>query len=62
MGKDKEIQLIDRASVCKLLNISNSTLWRLEKSKNFIPKVYLSSRRVAYERSAVKEWIESKTL
>ena len=57
----ENLQLIDRATVCQILRISNSTLWRLEKSRNFIRKIYLSPRRVAYSLKELMEWIERQS-
>lgn len=57
----EHVRLIDRATVCEILNISNSTLWRLEKSRNFIRKIYLSPRRVAYSLRELMDWIEGQS-
>ncbi|TRY33423.1 helix-turn-helix transcriptional regulator [Aliiglaciecola sp. M165] len=62
MKNYENLRLIDRATVCKILGISSTTLWRLERSNSFIPRIYLSLRRIAFSFNAVQQWIEQQTL
>lgn len=56
-----ELQLITQNELCKLLNISLSTLWRWEQQKyDFPKKVRLSRKGNRYLYKDVKSYIENK--
>ncbi|MET3793328.1 helix-turn-helix transcriptional regulator [Aquamicrobium terrae] len=50
--------LITRDQLCQLLNISDTTRQRLEKSDpTFPPKIHVSMRRVGYLRADAHAWL-----
>jgi len=51
---------LNRKDIKLLTNLGSTTLWRLEKEGRFPGKVQLSSGRVAWKRSDVMEWIETR--
>ncbi len=49
---------ITRDQLCALLNISDTTRQRLERSDpHFPPKIYVSMRRVGYLRADAYTWL-----
>ncbi|WP_168793655.1 helix-turn-helix transcriptional regulator [Paraburkholderia aromaticivorans] len=46
--------------VCQVLGIGRTTLHRLIEGGQFVPKVSLSARRVAFSVPAVQTWIETR--
>lgn len=58
---NNELQLITQNELCKLLNISLSTLWRWEQQKKgFLKKLRLSRKGNRYLYKDVKNYIENK--
>ncbi len=61
MSMNNELQLITQNELCKLLNISLSTLWRWEQQKKGFPKkLRLSRKGNRYLYKDVKSYIENK--
>jgi prophage regulatory protein len=55
------MKLLTQTSVCELLTISKTTLWRIEKQDTTFPqKVNLGGRRIAYKQHEIIEWIENR--
>lgn len=46
--------------VLKRLNISRSTVWRLESQGKFIPKVQISPRTVGYLEADLEEYLKRR--
>jgi len=52
--------LLKRAEVVKMVGLGYSTVWRLERGGKFPARKQLSVGRVAWLRSEVEQWIESR--
>ncbi|WP_085984720.1 AlpA family phage regulatory protein [Pseudomonas sp. GM21] len=52
--------MIRPKALATLLAISDVTLWRLSKRPDFPQKIQISPRTVAYRRSDVDAWLDSK--
>lgn len=55
-------QIIRLNDLLKKLGISRSTLWRLEKEGNFIPRVQISLRTVGYLESDIEGYLKRQTI
>ena len=55
-----ESVMLNRRDLLTLLGVGNTTLWRLRQSGDFPAEVKLSSGRIAWVRSEVMAWIESR--
>lgn len=56
-----QISIIRRKELLKILQISRTTLWRLEKNQSEFPtRIKLSERIIGYSRSEVMAWIASR--
>lgn len=51
------MKLLSRGDVLDRTSLSRATLFRMERAGNFPKAVQLSPNRVAYDCSAVDEWI-----
>jgi predicted DNA-binding transcriptional regulator AlpA len=51
-------EILKEVEVCNWLGISEPTLFRLRRLGTGPKFIRLSARRVAYRRSAVKEWLK----
>lgn len=54
------MKLIRPIQLAKLLGVSKSTLWRLEKSGELPKRVTISERIVGWKESDIEEWLESR--
>lgn len=55
-------QIIRLRGLLIKLGISRSTLWRLEKEGNFIPRVQISIRTVGYLEADVEDYLKRQTI
>ena len=46
----------------KLINLSRSTIWRMEKLGTFPHRIQLSSHSVGWRQSEIQSWIEQRKL
>ncbi len=51
------MQLLSREEVLKRTSLSRTTLFRLERAKNFPKAVRISANRVAYNEEDADSWI-----
>ena len=51
-------QLVNRVTVCKLMNCSPATLWRMQQEGRFPNPIRLSPRRSAWHLGKVREAIQ----
>ncbi|RWE37657.1 MAG: AlpA family phage regulatory protein [Mesorhizobium sp.] len=53
--------ILTRDQLCALLNISDTSRQRLEKTDpTFPPKLHVSARKVGYLRTDVIEWLQQR--
>jgi len=52
--------LLRRSEVVKIVGLGYTTIWRLEKVGSFPARKQLSVGRVAWLRSEVEQWIDSR--
>lgn len=52
--------LINRKTLLKMIPLSDSAIYNLEKRGEFPARIALTSRNVAWEMSAVQSWIQSR--
>jgi len=56
------MKLLNPATICKMLGISRTTLWRTAKNDPSFPKKrYISANRVGFVESEIHDWIEKAT-
>ncbi len=55
-----ENQIMRSHEVVKLVGVSRTTLWRMERDGTFPKRVQLSLRAVGWRRSAVVQWVQSR--
>ena len=53
-------RLINEKEVLALIDLSRSTLWRLERAGQFPSRLQVSTRAVRWNLAEVLEWIESR--
>ncbi|MEZ1435429.1 AlpA family phage regulatory protein [Pseudomonas shirazica] len=58
MGVDCDERLLKFESVCGMVGLSRTTLWRLEKVGAFPRRIKVTSRCVRWRHSEVKAWID----
>lgn len=57
-----KIQLISAKSACKILSISRSTFYRVQKQDATFPKpICVSQKRKAWRQNELEEWLDSKS-
>lgn len=44
----------------KIVGLSRTSIWRLERSKSFPAHLNLSSRAVAWNRCEVEQWLKAR--
>lgn len=49
--------LMTQIQVAKALSVSRTTLWKMRKEGRLPPQIQVSSRRVAFRRADVEDWI-----
>lgn len=59
--KNETTDYIRPKELAEMLCISDVTLWRLSKEAGFPQKHYISKRAVAYKKSEVESWVDSRT-
>jgi prophage regulatory protein len=53
--------LISRSERKRLVPISDSTIWRMERRGEFPRRIALSPHRVAWRRSEIESWLARRT-
>ena len=53
-------ELILRSDLKRLVPLSVTTIWRLERRGEFPRRISISTRRVAWRRSEVEAWLEQR--
>jgi len=53
--------LILRDELKKLVPLSVTTIWRLERAGQFPRRISISEKRVAWRRSEIEAWLEQRT-
>lgn len=51
--------LLDKKQLRKMLSISDSTIYRLEKLGRFPKRRYISAQRVGWIKAEIDAWVES---
>lgn len=46
--------------LAKILSVSEATIWRLQQTKYFPSKVYISKRAVGWFESDIEAWLEER--
>lgn len=59
-GGGERPALLQAKEVSKLVGLSKTMLWRLEKDGNFPQRVQLGEKRVAWPRAEVEAWIGAR--
>ena len=49
-----------KSEVAEILGISETTIWRMEKSGDFPRRRRISNNSVGYLRSEIQSWMESR--
>lgn len=52
--------LILRSEVRRLVPLSTTTIWRLERAGKFPRRIAISDKRVAWRRSEIEAWLEKR--
>ena len=55
-------QLLRIGAVREAVGLSRSQIFRLERNQNFPARVQLSANSVAWKRSEIEAWIESRVV
>ena len=55
----REVQFLRTSDVAKLLNVSYSTVWKMEKNNRMPPKIALTPTMYVWKARDIYEWIES---
>lgn len=56
----KTPMLINKKTLLEMIPLSDSAIYKLEKRGKFPARIALTSRKVAWEMSAVESWIQSR--
>lgn len=59
-GTAEALQLLRIEDVCRLLRISQPTLWRMRRARCFPEPTEVTGRIVAWSRAEVQEWIAGR--
>ena len=54
-------EIIRPRDLPQLTGLSRTTIWRLEKIGDFVPKIRLTQNSVGYRRADIERWIEERT-
>lgn len=54
-------EIIRPRELPQLTGLSRTTIWRLEKNGEFVPKIFLTSTSRGYRRADIERWIEERT-
>lgn len=57
---EKSTQIIRRNELAKQLQVSEVTIWRMEKRGDLPKRVNISERVVGWLKSDIEQWLESK--
>lgn len=53
-------RLIRKKELLEMTGLSQTTLWRWEKSGKFPARIRLSGKRVAWREDEIMDWIENR--
>lgn len=53
-------ELILRHDLKRLVPLSGTTIWRMERRGEFPRRIAISEKRVAWRRSEIEAWIEQR--
>jgi prophage regulatory protein len=53
-------ELILRADLKRLVPLSVTTIWRMERRGEFPRRISISEKRVAWRRSEIEAWLEKR--
>ena len=56
------LQVFDRPTTLKLLNLSKDTFDRLESRGDGPPKIQLSANRIGYRADHLQQWLDGRLL
>lgn len=54
--------IIRPKNLMKLIGVSRSTLWRMEKAGKLPAKVIISDRICGWKQAEIESWLDEKTL
>tara|TARA_B100000315_G_scaffold147139_1_gene136146 strand:- start:1052 stop:1252 length:201 start_codon:yes stop_codon:yes gene_type:complete len=54
------MRILNAAEVGRCTNLSRVTIWRMERSGKFPPRVSISANRVGWREDEIEAWIESR--
>lgn len=57
----KNLKIIRVKELCRLISVSPTTLWRMEKRGELPPRIKISTRAVGWRESDIEEWLESRS-
>jgi predicted DNA-binding transcriptional regulator AlpA len=55
-------ELILRPERKRLVPLSDTTVWRMERRGEFPRRIHISEKRVAWRRSEIEEWLERRAV
>ncbi|WP_083761219.1 helix-turn-helix transcriptional regulator [Pelobacter propionicus] len=53
-------EIIRPRELPRLTGLSRTTIWRLEKHGDFVPKIFLTGTSRGYRRIDIERWIEER--
>jgi prophage regulatory protein len=56
----EDLQLIGQAELCKLIGMSRSQIWRLEREGQFPARIHIGKRRIAWRVSDIRAWLAGR--
>jgi len=59
ISRNEIIRPSDLPLVCGL---SSTTIWRLQKVGDFVPKLRLSNGRIGYSRESIQDWLKNRQI
>jgi len=54
-------EIIRPSELQRLTGLSRTTIWRLEKQGEFVPKIFLTNTSRGYRRADIERWIEERS-
>jgi len=57
-----DLRLLRPKTVCELLQISPTTLWRLTKDKHISPPIKLGGKSVGYPQTEIEDFINQRKM
>uniref|UniRef100_C6E131 Phage transcriptional regulator, AlpA n=1 Tax=Geobacter sp. (strain M21) TaxID=443144 RepID=C6E131_GEOSM len=56
----KENEIIRPRDLPQLTGLSRTTIWRLEKAKEFVQRIRLTRHSIGYRRVDIERWLEAR--